>query len=390
MKTRILRIIARMNIGGPAIQATLLSECLDPDRYDTCLVAGTAGFTEGDYLELVGRRLANLEHVPNLGREIAPLRDLTAYRRIAALIREYRPHIVHTHTAKAGFIGRLAARVAGVPVVVHTFHGHVLHGYFSHSKEAMFVRAERALAHASTRLVAVSEQVRSDLLALGIGTPERFEVVRLGLDLDRYANARAQTGALKRELGLAPETPTIGIVARLVPIKAHEVFLDMAAIVARTHPDAVFLIVGDGECRADLEAGALARGLGDRTRFLGWRADLDRIYADLDVVVLTSRNEGSPVALIEAMAAARPVVATRVGGVPELVGDAGLLAGVNDAPALAAAVQQLLQDRALATCLGIRARSRVIPAFSHERLIADIDGLYQRLLPPACQRARAS
>jgi glycosyltransferase involved in cell wall biosynthesis len=186
---------------------------------------------------------------------------------------------------------------------------------------------------------------------------------------------------LKRELGVAPDTRAVGIVARLVPIKAHETFLEMAALVARARPDTVFVIVGDGERRAALEETAGALGILDRTRFLGWRADLDRVYADLDAVVLTSRNEGSPVALIEAMAASRPVVSTRAGGVPELVGDAGLLADIDDAAGLATAVQRILADPALAVQLGRRARCRVVPAFSHERLIADIDGLYQRLLP---------
>jgi glycosyltransferase involved in cell wall biosynthesis len=158
------------------------------------------------------------------------------------------------------------------------------------------------------------------------------------------------------------------------------VFLDMAVDVARARPDVAFLVVGDGERRQALEEAARSRGLGSRVHFLGWRADVDRVYADLDVVVLTSRNEGSPVALIEAMAAARPVVATRVGGVGELVGDSGLLTGVDDAPALALGVRRLLDDPAMAAQLGQRGRSRVVPAFSRERLVADIDGLYQRLL----------
>jgi glycosyltransferase involved in cell wall biosynthesis len=381
MKTRVLRIIARMNVGGPAIQAALLSDGLSPDRYETRLVTGTTGLAEGDYLELTGRRLSNITTVPALGREIALLSDLAAYREVAAIIRDFRPHVVHTHTAKAGLIGRLAARRAGVPVIVHTFHGHVLRGYFSRPKEALFIRMERALAAITTRLITVSDQIRRDLLALGIGRPDRFDVVRLGLDLSRFEHAHARTGELKRELGVAPDTRAVGIVARLVPIKAHETFLEMAALVARARPDTVFLIVGDGERRAALEETARALGILDRTRFLGWRADLDRVYADLDAVVLTSRNEGSPVALIEAMAASRPVVSTRAGGVPELVGDAGLLADIDDAAGLAAAVERILAEPTLAQQLGRRARCRVVPAFSHERLIADIDGLYQRLLP---------
>ena len=190
-------------------------------------------------------------------------------------------------------------------------------------------------------------------------------------------------------MGLSPATPTVGIVARLVPIKAHEVFLDMAADVATSRPDVVFLVVGDGERREALEAGARRRGLGAQIHFLGWRADVDRVYADLDIVVLTSRSEGSPVALIEAMAAARPVVATRVGGVGELVGDDGLLSDVDDARALAQNVRRLLDDPALAARLGQRGRDRVVPAFSRERLVEDIDTLYQRLLAePGLPRRR--
>jgi glycosyltransferase involved in cell wall biosynthesis len=385
-KTRVLRIIARMNVGGPALHATLLADGLDPDRYETCLLSGATDATEGDYLELIGRRPPNLVQIPSLGRAIAVRRDLTAYRDIARVIREFRPDIVHTHTAKAGLLGRLAAYLNHVPIIVHTFHGHVLRGYFSRPKEAVFVQAERALARATTRLIAVSEHVRDELLAMGVGRRERFEVIRLGFDLSSFLRDDRRTGEIRRALGLSPATRTVGIVARLVPIKAHEVFLDMAADVAASHPDVAFLIVGDGECREAIEADARRRGLGAKVHFLGWRADVDRVYADLDVVVLTSRNEGSPVALIEAMAAARPVVATRVGGVGELVGDGGLLADVDDARGLARGVRRLLDDPALAARLGQRGRGRVVPAFSRERLVADIDALYQRLLADRATR----
>ena len=371
-----------MNIGGPAIHASLLTERLDPARYETRLVTGTTGPSEGNYLDLIDHDLPNMVDVPALGREISPWHDVAAYRQIRQIIEEFRPHIVHTHTAKAGLIGRMAARNAGVPVIVHTFHGHVLRGYFSRVREAMFVAAERALARSTTRLVAVSEQVREDLLSLGVGRREQYEIVRLGLDLRRYA-ATTRTGTIRNELQLTQDAEVIGIVARLVPIKAHDVFLDMAARVARARPRATFLIVGDGECRAALERATDERGLSGRVHFLGWRRDLDQIYADLDVVVLTSRNEGSPVALIEAMASGRPVVSTRVGGVPELVGDGGLLADVDDADGLARQVERVLDDPALASALGARGRLRAIPAFSGDRLVADIDALYQRLLAGA-------
>lgn len=380
MRIRILRIIARMNVGGPAIHATLLSRGLDPERYESHLVSGTEAPDEGNYLEMHDVRLDRLHPVPALGRELHPWRDQHALSEIRRIIREVRPHIVHTHTAKAGVLGRWAAWRERVPVIVHTFHGHVFNGYFSSAKTAAFVQIERALARVTTRLVTVSDDVRAEILGRGIGRADRFEVIRLGLDLDRFAEAEKLRGQLKQQLGLAPDAPTVGIVARLVPIKAHEVFLDVAGLVAAKRPDAVFLIVGDGERRGELEASVRARGLQDRVRFLGWRADLDRVYADLDVVMLTSRNEGSPVALIEAMAAARPVVATRVGGVAELVGDAGFGADVDDSPALARHVLTLLDDEAQRDEIGRRGRSRVIPWYSHSRLLSDIDSLYQRLI----------
>lgn len=383
MKIRVLRVIARLNIGGPAIHATLLSRGLDPDRYESHLVHGAEAASEGNYLALQGLDLDRRHLVPALGREIQPWRDWQAYRDLVRIIRDVRPHVVHTHTAKAGVLGRRAARRCGVPVIVHTFHGHVFHGYFSPVRTAMFVRLERALARTTTCLVTVSEEVRQQILSRGIGRPDRFEVVRLGLDLAPFQTAETRRGELKRELGLPDGTPAVGIVARLVPIKAHEVFLRAAAAIALRAPDAMFLIVGDGERRAELEGLARSLGLGDRARFLGWRADLDRVYADLDVVMLTSTNEGSPVALIEAMAAARPVVSTRAGGVAELVGGAGLLADVGDAQGLARHAADLLADPERRRELGRLARARVVPQYAQERLVADIDRLYARLLAEA-------
>jgi glycosyltransferase involved in cell wall biosynthesis len=289
---------------------------------------------------------------------------------------------VHSHTAKAGTLARVAAWLGRVPVIVHTYHGHVFHGYFSPRQTRLFLAIERALARRTDCLLAVSETVRRELLGFGIGSPERMRVMPLGLDLDRFARSDAMRGLVRAELGLAPETPTVGIVARLVPIKAHEVFLEAAARLARRLPRVAFVVVGDGERRAELETAACRLELQGRVHFLGWRQDLDRIYADLDVVALTSRNEGSPVSLIEAMAAGRPVVATRVGGVPDLVEDGltGTLVGPGDAGALAEAVAALLADPDQARAMGEAGRKRVLPAFGAERLMADVDRLYTELL----------
>ncbi|MGV3517096.1 glycosyltransferase [Luteitalea sp.] len=381
---RVLRVLARMNVGGPAIHATLLSKGLDAARYETLLVTGAEGEGEGNHLELHGQDLPNLVTIPDLGREIRGVQDVRSLAALLRVIRRFRPHLVHTHAAKAGTIGRVAARIAGVPVVVHTFHGHVLRGYFSPRKEWVFRAIERGLAPITDELVAVSPRVREELLEMRIGRPEAFSVVPLGFDLERFATAEVHRGALRGELGVAPGTPLVGIVARLVPIKAHEVFLAAARLVHARRPDARFVIVGNGERRAELEQATASAGEAFRAavHFLGWRADLPRIYADLDVVALTSRNEGSPVALIEALASARPVVATRVGGVPDVVEDGrrGWLVEMDDAVALSDRVLQILESPDQAAGVAEEGRRHVLAAYGSTRLIHDIDGLYQRLL----------
>jgi glycosyltransferase involved in cell wall biosynthesis len=380
---RVVRVIARLNIGGPALHATLLTDGLDPARFETFLVAGKEEPAEGNYLALHGRACERLRVLPSLSREIRGLPDLLALGALTRLFRSLRPDVVHTHTAKAGTVGRLAARLAGVPVVVHTYHGHVFHGYFSPAKTRVFLAIERGLARRTDHLLTVSDTVRHELLDLGVGRPEQLTVMPLGLDLRPFRQARP--GALRAELGVGPAVPLVGIVARLVAIKAHEVFLAAAAAVARQMPSSLFVVVGDGDRRGELEGLARQLGVAERTRFLGWRRDLDRIYADLDVVALCSRNEGSPVSLIEAMAAARPVVATRVGGVADLVEDgvAGCLVPPGDADALAAAIAALLGDRERAQAMGEAGRKRVDPAFGAERLVADVERLYTDLVERA-------
>ncbi|MBY0276539.1 glycosyltransferase [Candidatus Binatia bacterium] len=384
-----LRIIARLNVGGPALHTVLLNERLPRERYDGRLVTGVADPSEGDYLALHGRVAdERLVRIPSLGRELSATRDLRTLAALLALVRRVRPHVVHTHTAKAGTLGRLAAILAGVPVRVHTFHGHVFDGYFSPAKTRAFLAVERALARRTERILTVSDHVRDELLALGIGRPEQVTVVPLGLDLAPFTRAEEERGALRRELRVGDDTPLVGIVARLVPIKAHEVFLDAAARIAARVPTCRFVVVGDGERREELTAHARELGIGERVHFLGWRADLVRVHADLDVMLLTSRNEGSPVALIEAMAAGLPVVATAVGGVPDLVRDGvhGHLAAMDDAAALAEATIALLADPVRRHALGMAGRARVLARHGAERLVADVDRVYREELAAAARR----
>lgn len=379
-RIRVMRVIARLNVGGPAIHATLLTERLEPARFHTSLVAGSESENEANYLDL-HRRSLPVRIIPDLGREIQPAKDLRTLWRLIRLIRRERPHIVHTHAAKAGALGRAAAIACGVPVIVHTYHGHVLRGYFSPRVTAIYRSVERALARRTHRIVTVADRVSRELLALGVGVPDQYTTVPLGLELAPLLDAEHHRGECRSELQLGA-APLVGIVARLVPIKAHDVFLAMAARVQRELPDARFVIVGDGELRGALEAQARERGLSASVLFLGWRADLARLYADLDVVVLTSRNEGSPVALIEAMAAARPVVSTDVGGVSEVVrhGVTGLLAPMDDDEALAGHVLNLVRNPARAAEMGRRGREHVSATYGADRLVRDVEALYEELL----------
>jgi glycosyltransferase involved in cell wall biosynthesis len=381
-RIRVARVITRLNIGGPAQHVIHLTARLPRERYESVLLTGRESAAEGSMADLAAALGVRPVIVPGLGRSVSPLKDLASVAFLYRFFRRFRPHVVHTHTAKAGTVGRLAAHLARVPVIVHTYHGHVFRGYFTAPTTRMFLGVERVLARVSNRLLTVSDAVRDDLLRYRIGTAEQFDVLPLGLNLAGFLTAERQRGALRRELGLAASTPLVGIVARLVPIKRHEDFIAAAGRLVGRIPDCHFVIVGDGERRGELEAHVRRLGLAERVRFMGWRRDLERVYPDLDVVALTSANEGLPVSLIEAMAAARPVVATAVGGVPDLVDDgvSGLLVPPADPAAFAETLAVLLEDRERWQSMGEAGRKRVYPAFGVQRLVADVDRLYGELL----------
>jgi len=382
-RIRIVRVISRLNVGGPSLHVTALTAGLDPARFDSTLVTGTENPGEGSMLDLAEARGIKPVVIPEMvGEAQLKGRDAKAVVKLYRLLRAQRPHIVHTHTAKAGFLGRIAARLAGVPIVVHTYHGHVLHGYYSHTKTQLLRRMEQALAHVTDAIVAVSDQVKRDLVAYGVATPGKVEVIPLGLDLAPYADSAALRGQFRRELELSDTTPLVGIVGRIFPIKNHRLFLDAAVRIVATEPRARFIVVGDGVLRKAMEQHAHALGIRYSVVFASWRRDLPRIYADLDVLVVSSDNEGTPVSAIEAMAAGRPVVATRVGGLPDLISDrkTGVLVPPRDPTALAAAVLELLRDEPFARALGQTASAAVVERFATARLLRDIQALYANLL----------
>ena len=382
-KIKIMRVIARLNIGGPAIQAILLSTELNHPPFSTLLVTGTTGKYEGDMNYLAQQYGVAPVVIPELGREINWQDDRRSFQKLWRLIRQYRPQIVHTHTAKAGLVGRLAARCAGVPIIIHTFHGHIFHSYFGHFKTALFLFLERALARITDRIVAISNTQLHELCSkYHIAPKEKFALIPLGFPLEPFCHCEIEKGKLRAKLGLSYETPLVGIVGRLVRVKNHALFLQAAQLIVSQTPEVRFVIVGDGELKAELLAKAEALGLREHVFFLGWQKEMTAIYADLDLVVLTSFNEGTPVSLIEALACGKAVVATNVGGVADIVRprETGLLVPSNDPEALTQGILTLLAQPSLRKKMGEVGRKYVRKQFSQHRLIDDISKLYQSLM----------
>lgn len=373
-RPRLLRLITRLNIGGPARQALLLSAEL-ASEYDTTLAAGTPARDEGE----LHHPSVFLQRVP-LVRPVRPAVDARALLAIRRLMQREQPVILHSHMAKAGTLGRVAAMsVQPRPRTVHTFHGHVLEGYFGRSSQRAFVEMERRLARRTDALVAVSAEIRDDLLALGIGRPDQFHVLPLGLDLAPFLAVRGPSGKLRRHLGIHSDAALVGIVGRLVPIKDH-----VTLLTAMEHLPGVHLaVIGDGELRRQLELHTRQAGLADRVHFTGWWHDMPAVLSDLDVVALTSRNEGTPVALIEAGAAGRAVVATDVGGVRSVVeeGVNGHLAPPGDHERVASLIGHLLDSPDVRGRMGEGGRLQAAERFGAGRLLHDIRALYTELVP---------
>lgn len=349
----------------------LLTKELRPE-FDTLLAAGTPQVDEGE----LGDPEVEITHVP-LVRPISPRRDLRAFFAVRRLIGRNEPDIIHTHMAKAGAIGRLAAREPSIRTV-HTFHGHVLEGYFSPNVEQAFARVERYLAARTDALIAVSNEVRDALLDLGIGPPERHHVIPLGFELDRFLKIQGRNGILRRNLGLDAETPLVAVLGRVTKIKDHATLLRAVAGLPGVH----LVVLGDGDARPNVEQLARDLKIMERVHFSGWRTDVHIVLADVDVVALTSLNEGTPVSLIEGSAAARPVVATDVGGVRSVVrdGETGFLASPGDHVAVSTLLWRLIENKNLGRSLGEKGREHVRDRYSHKRLLADITALYDDLL----------
>lgn len=388
---RVARVITRLNIGGPSIQAIDLSRELTVSGFETCLIHGHLAEGEGDMTKLLPLGDTRTVYIDDLVRPISPLQDLRAFWRIYRALRRWRPDIVHTHMAKAGSLGRLAAlayngtRGAGRRArLIHTYHGHVFEGYFGSPSTRIILFIERWLGKHTDALIAISPQVKKDLLeTYGVAREEQLRLIPLGFDLDRLLAVSPKGREQARASFQIPaEAIVVTTVGRLTAIKQHTLFLEMADRLAKRSDRFLFLIVGDGELRTALETRATELGLGSRVRFLGWRGDLENVYGATDVFVLTSRNEGTPVALIEAMAAGVASVSTDVGGVRDVVTGPhlGSLVPFGDAAALADAVMLLADAPGRRVDVGRAGRASVRERFHSSRLLEDIRTLYWELL----------
>jgi glycosyltransferase involved in cell wall biosynthesis len=398
-------------VGGPARHVVWLTDGLRANGYDTLLVTGVVPPGEDDMTYFAQSAGVTPHVIPQMSREIS-LRDALASWKVFRLMLRERPNLVHTHTAKAGTVGRVAgllyrwltpAALMGKPRAcrfVHTYHGHVFHSYYGPAKTKLFLTIERALARLVTdRIIVVSEQQRREINEdFKVGTPEQYAVVPLGLDLSLFSDWQAKRGRVREEIGASDDELLIGIVGRLTEIKNHAMFLLAAARVKKLNLAAPhqrrmrFVIIGDGSLRRPLQEQARELGLVDDVSFLGTREDAEFFYPALDVVALTSHNEGTPLTLIEAMANKRPVVATAVGGVVDLLGaklvdgdgytvcERGISVGSGDVEGFAQGLYRLIGDQNLRREIGGRGREFVRQNYAKERLLNDISNLYEQLL----------
>lgn len=391
---KVLRIINRFNLGGPTFNVAYLTKYMS-DRFETKLIGGMKDESEASSDFILNSVGLTPEYIPNMKRSISFKNDVIAYKYIKQIIDDFKPDIVHTHASKAGTLGRLAAKNANVPVIVHTFHGHVFHSYFGKAQTLFYKIIERYLARKSTKIVAISEIQKKELSEIHkICSPEKMEVIPLGFDLNRFIeNQDEKRIKFRNQFGLKADDVVVSIIGRLVPIKNHRMFLEsIKALPDEVSAKAKFLIVGDGESKEELLA--IAQNLGlkyvwaehvkpdSNLCFTSWIKEVDEVIAGSDIICLSSLNEGTPVSLIEAQAGARAVISTRVGGIEDVVleNKSALLCDVNDVLSFTNHMALLIKDNQRREDMGKFGRNHVIEKFSYQRLVNDMEKLYLQLI----------
>lgn len=394
---RILRIINRLNLGGPTHNVAFLTKYL-PAEYETLLLSGQIDSTEASSEFLVKELDLTPQYIDNMQRELNPFKDRHAYTQIKKIIREFKPDIVHTHAAKAGAVGRLAAAHCNVPIIIHTFHGHVFHSYFSPLKTRIFIEIERYLAKKSTAIVAISDIQKKELSEVfKIAPAEKFHVVNLGFDLEKFnSDKQNKRNEFRKKWQLNYDEIAIGIIGRLVPIKNHTLFLNaMKQVLDKTTKKVKIILIGDGESRNEIEEHVKALNIAYCTEnnidekaaiiFCSWIKDVDVAYEGLDLVALSSLNEGTPVSLIEAQAAGKPIITTNVGGIKDVVleNETAFIVESNDTDGFAKKTLELVENDELRKAFSKRGYTHVINKFSYQTLCNNMDKLYKSLLNKA-------
>jgi glycosyltransferase involved in cell wall biosynthesis len=398
---KILRIIARLNVGGPARHVVWLTERLQDDEFQSTLIAGTVPPGEEDMGYFAAEHDVTPIYINELSRELS-LKDLVSLWRVYRRILKFRPDIVHTHTAKAGTIGRIAAFCYKWSMwrplkVVHTFHGHVFHSYYGRTRTRIFVTIEKLLARFATdRIITISNQQYNEIhKRFGVGRKEQFRVVPLGIDLTQFDNEIASRQLLRNAIGASEAEIVVGFVGRLTAIKDVAMLIAAADLVKQdpASPPLRFVIIGDGELRGELETMVGSLDLGDSVKFLGNRTDIAALLPGLDIISLTSANEGTPLSLIEAMACGIPFVSTAVGGVVDLAGDKiescegydvcerGLVTVPGSPRMFAAGLIYLAKNEKLRKRLAMAGNQFVVSRYSTDRLVNDLKEIYRELAP---------
>jgi len=391
---KVVRIINRFNLGGPTYNVAYLSKFLAP-KYQTVLLGGMKDDSEASSDYIINSLELKPQIIASMRRSINPINDWDAFREIVKVIKAEKPDIVHTHAAKSGALGRMAAFSCKVPVVAHTFHGNVFHSYFGKTKTSVFKSIERQLANRSTAIVAISKKQKEELVNVHKIAPEdKVKIIPLGFDLDRFnTDKEAKRESFRMHYALEADEIAIGIIGRLVPVKNHDLFLESLQYVAeRTNKKIRGFIIGDGEKRLELMDKAANLGLihpddpkKHLVTFTSWIKEADWALAGLDILCMTSFNEGTPVSLIEAQAAGKPIVSTNVGGIEDitLIGQTSLLAELDDKEGFCKQLHKLVEDDQMRSNFGVSGWDFVKDKFHYSRLVRDMDNLYQSLLNKA-------
>ena len=389
-KIKVAHIIARLDKGGSAENTLLTVKGLDREIYDVILIRGLSieSNMAEDEVRVVGKSVREAEGkgvrvitIPSLVRRIQPFYDLKAFFALIKILLYERPHIVHTHTSKAGILGRGAAFFARVPIIVHTPHGHVFWGYFGRLKTGIFILLEKISALITDRLVVLTEQEKNDHLHFHIAPENKFSEVHSGINLDRFSNTSVDPAAMKKKLTIPEGNLVVGTTGRLTHIKGHRYLIEAAGKIVSSKPDTTFVFLGDGELLDELKNMASISSIEENIKFLGWRQDVAEVMSTFDVFVLPSLNEGMGRVLVEAMALGKSIVASDIGGIPDLVvdGDNGYLVPVGDVEVLAVRIRTLLDDPRKREKMGNAGR-RYADKYSLEEMMKKIDRLYRELL----------